>query len=844
MLLASLFLSSFFLAQGQQLGFLESPQNAELVVGEILLLKCVANATVQDCQWSWQSLEDGPNGTVTIVKTYPAFGDERKDCSVRFSTLSLEQQGLWSCGMRSAGSADFTVSHPAKVLVRSHKEIEFSELKEDVVLEAGKQLLLTCKTKEAVKECQWKWRPMTPNNETHLVVKTFPAFGNESQDCSIRLSSVLIEQEGFWTCGARSSEVDFTVARPIKLSVRQPKEEVEFSELTYDIEVSVGKPLILTCKTAKPVEECRWTWKPASGEQTAYVLKQFPSFGNESRDCSFRFDSVMSEQEGVWTCSARFAWQDSFTPAHPVQLSIFTGVAFVQLSQDIQIAIGEPVLLRCVTNIAVDLCRWSWQPLNRTNESSLVVKEFPAFGEEGRDCSVRFKSVLEEQEGIWICAVRLYAHSAFTTASPPATLTLLPAVRVKFLERPEDVRVAVGESALLRCIATTALQECQWTWRPLSEPNKTELVVKKFAAFGNYSRDCSVRFRSVLKEQEGLWGCTVIGPPNYTLLAAPLAKLSVYEPAPVKFVQLSKDIQMPRGSPILLRCLTENAVEECKWMWQPLDDANMTETEVKRFPAFGNHSRDCSLHMDAVGAEHEGNWTCAVRNPGETHFNAAPSARLTLLQPESVMVALWSAPENKVTLACRLSSPKPSAVCRWQHAQHEQHVNLTAEDKSERFTVEYNTSVGTCTIIFGPEMDDLGQWSCIFTVDTWEIASAKLMLLTAPPDEKLSWLVGVLAAMVLILTVLLLIVSVCRCRRNKCENKAGLGNPVLPGQSGGQNNPNRYTDPPAKINFQFRENPGRGPAPAPPTTSPQHIYERVDRYVSPTTCKSIYENVE
>lgn len=103
-------------------------------------------------------------------------------------------------------------------------------------------------------------------------------------------------------------------------------------------------------------------------------------------------------------------------------------------------------------------------------------------------------------------------------------------MRVKFLERPEDVRVALGDSTLLRCIATTAVNECHWMWRPLSEPNRTEVVVKQFSAFGNYSRDCSVRFRNVLKEQEGLWGCTVVGPPNYTLLAAPPAKLTVYEP--------------------------------------------------------------------------------------------------------------------------------------------------------------------------------------------------------------------------------------------------------------------------------------------------------------------------
>jgi hypothetical protein len=102
---------------------------------------------------------------------------------------------------------------------------------------------------------------------------------------------------------------------------------VEFSELPYDTEVTAGKPLVLTCRTAQPVEECQWTWKSTSSasKATEVVMKQFPSFGNDSRDCSIRFDSVVSEQEGVWTCAARFEWQNYFTAAHPVQLSIFTG---------------------------------------------------------------------------------------------------------------------------------------------------------------------------------------------------------------------------------------------------------------------------------------------------------------------------------------------------------------------------------------------------------------------------------------------------------------------------------------------------------------------------------------
>ena len=49
--------------------------------------------------------------------------------------------------------------------------------------------------------------------------------------------------------------------------------------------------------------------------------------------------------------------------------------------------------------------------------------------------------------------------------------------------------------------------------------------------------------------------------------------------------------------------------------------------------------------------------------------------------------------------------------------------------------MEYNTSLGICTIVFAPEMEDLGQWSCMFTINDWEIASATLVLLTTPAGK-------------------------------------------------------------------------------------------------------------
>ena len=53
-----------------------------------------------------------------------------------------------------------------------------------------------------------------------LPVRLFPAFGNSSNDCSVRFSSTKHEQTGFWTCAARKKSSDsFTSTEPAKLSI-------------------------------------------------------------------------------------------------------------------------------------------------------------------------------------------------------------------------------------------------------------------------------------------------------------------------------------------------------------------------------------------------------------------------------------------------------------------------------------------------------------------------------------------------------------------------------------------------------------------------------------------------
>jgi hypothetical protein len=99
-------------------------------------------------------------------------------------------------------------------------------------------------------------------------------------------------------------------------------------------------------------------------------------------------------------------------------------VEFVQLSRDIQITAGETVFLRCLVNKPVYECEWSWRQSNSSKNSTLLRRFTPA-KEADHDCSVRFKNILYEEEGLWTCGVRLTPDGILHEA-PSTTVALLP----------------------------------------------------------------------------------------------------------------------------------------------------------------------------------------------------------------------------------------------------------------------------------------------------------------------------------------------------------------------------------------------------------------------------------
>ncbi|KAL2735326.1 uncharacterized protein V1478_002966 [Vespula squamosa] len=536
--------------------------------------------------------------------------------------------------------------------------VHFLHVPKHTETQLGSSVLLPCRTTNPVAECQWSWQPLppihlplpdiseSPNDSMitttsptsttsaptahSLPVRRFPAFGNSSNDCSVRFSSMKHEQTGYWTCAARNSTNDpFTATVPAKLTIVNDQGSlITFVKHEEAIEVVAGSSAQIMCRTKLPVRECQWSWRRLNqSEPWNLEVKKFPAFGNDSTDCSIKFKNVLAEQEGYWSCGARIDPNSSFVRSSPVRFLI-SEVEFVQLSRGVQVAAGESVLLRCLVNKPVIRCEWSWRATNSSKEP-LLVKTFAPNKDADHDCSVRFKNILYEEEGLWTCGIRLSPDGILHEA-PSATVSLLPSAKVNLVEIPTDITVPLGTEVTLKCITSSRVEKCVWSWKSL-HGNDPEIVLREFPSNGDLGRDCSLVLSHVRNEEQGLWNCQVSIPSLNTMLSSPFVKLLTFEQDEVKFSELSQDIQISSGGTILLRCVTSLPVEQCRWSLTPVN--SNTTVVVKQFPAAGSESRDCSVRLSHALAEQEGLWTCGARIHGRENYTDAPPAKLSLLEP-------------------------------------------------------------------------------------------------------------------------------------------------------------------------------------------------------------------
>ncbi|XP_051176120.1 uncharacterized protein LOC127291199 [Leptopilina boulardi] len=656
----------------------------------------------------------------------------------------------------------------------------------------GAPVVLSCRTAFPVTECQWSWRPLpsthfplpeindnsfvptlsttstlTTTQATSLPLQQFPAFGNNSNDCSVRFSSTKHAQTGYWTCAARISKNDsFISTQPAKLSIAKITKEkpIIFENQDSTIEAPAGSPTQILCRTMTPVYECQWTWRRLNQSQPwNREVKKLKAFGNESNECSIKFKNILHDREGFWTCGARMNINSSFVFANPIRLLI-SEVEFVKLSRGLKIASGETVFLHCLVNKPVVQCEWFFKPLNSSMERT-VVNKFTPSKEAEHDCSMKFKNVIHKGEGLWTCGVRLSTNGILHEA-PPATVTILPTGNVSFVEKPEDTSVPIGTEAILKCVTNERVEKCAWSWRPLIG-NDDEIIVHEFPSKGEVGRDCSLNLPRVYAKEQGFWSCQVSVPGSNTILSTHIVKLTMYEQEDITFSELSQDFQISAGKSIQLRCVTSSAVDQCRWSLTPVN--SNTTVVVRQFPPIGTEDRDCSTRLTNALAEQEGLWTCGAKTRSQQNYTDASPAKLSLLEPEPVTVTLWAAHHQAVTLACKIGPVPPKTECQWLHG----HDVLTKRDNysssiQNKYYMLMEPQSGVCTLHFVPGPLDFGQWKCKFMLPnenlTVELGNDSLLLLEEIENDKLGWLVGVLTVLISFLAIIIVVLVVCRGR--------------------------------------------------------------------------------
>ena len=93
---------------------------------------------------------------------------------------------------------------------------------------------------------------------------------------------------------------------------------------------------------------------------------------------------------------------------------------------------------------------------------------------------------------------------------------------------PADTSVPIGTEATLKCVTSSRVEKCTWTWKPL-HGNEPEIVVQEYSSNGDLGRDCSLKLPRVYTEKQGQWACQVSISSLNTMLTSPFVKLTVFE---------------------------------------------------------------------------------------------------------------------------------------------------------------------------------------------------------------------------------------------------------------------------------------------------------------------------
>lgn len=102
--------------------------------------------------------------------------------------------------------------------------MNFTETPEGTSAALGSEATLRCATNGRIERCAWSWRGLGNSADAETqTLHEFPSHGDLGRNCSLTLSNVSTNEQGYWTCHVylAGTNSEMTPPPPAKLTVYQ-----------------------------------------------------------------------------------------------------------------------------------------------------------------------------------------------------------------------------------------------------------------------------------------------------------------------------------------------------------------------------------------------------------------------------------------------------------------------------------------------------------------------------------------------------------------------------------------------------------------------------------------------
>lgn len=383
----------------------EPPSAAEFKLGQEVILQCKFNTTTS-CGWK-QNQETIYISSYSGKYTYNnSDGDNTRDCSLKIKTFNVTDIATWRC--YTALGMHETVQYSRLASITAESPIAYIGIMQNPkhqTVNIGEHVILDCKFNISV-FCSW----VQLNRTTIHSIDENPHYWFldshvTKTDCSLRINSVQLIDEGLWTCEGKFNDLSLASTMAAYLTVQDDKLESNKNATKLNLTDVSRLELNFTCKFNTPVN-CYWFYRENSYLEDFTLSKIMAN----TTDCSISLSKTWWHEGALIHCQG--ISDETNEVVTSIELEVDNGPSeeiiikqsILEGPENITVKYGQSVTLMCKFRDPVK-CIWFLGDELRYIDDVMRVKNYrvPHIGLASTDCSLTIRAVQNCDIGHWKC---------------------------------------------------------------------------------------------------------------------------------------------------------------------------------------------------------------------------------------------------------------------------------------------------------------------------------------------------------------------------------------------------------------------------------------------------------